>query len=54
MRLAAGFVSNQELSKVVFYPPLCMDHFDGLRLKEHMKGNGRPPELNREEKLSWT
>ena len=33
------FCINQELSRAVFYPPLC-GSFDGLRLKEHRKGNG--------------
>ena len=41
MSLAAGFVLNQELSRVVFYPPY-MDHFVGHFLKEQRKGNGRP------------
>ena len=41
MRLATDFVLNQELSRVGSIP-LYMDHFDGLRLKEHRKGNWRP------------
>ena len=41
MRLATDFVLNQGLSRVVFYPPLY-GSFGGLRLKEHMKDNGRP------------
>ena len=36
VRLAADFVLNREVSRVVFYPPLY-----GLCLKEHRKGNGR-------------
>ena len=44
MKLAADFVSNQELSRVVFSCSifLYMDDFDGVSLKEHRKGIGRP------------
>ena len=41
MRLAAGFILNRELSRVLFYPSLY-DHFDGLCLIEHRKGKERP------------
>ena len=41
MKLAAGFVLNQDFSRVVFYFTF-MDHFDGLCLKKHRRGNGRP------------
>ena len=39
MRLAAGFVLNQELSRVVFYPPFIWIIVIDC-LKEHRKGNG--------------
>ena len=34
--------------------PLYMDHFDGLRLKEHRKGNWRPWNQMGEEESSLT
>jgi len=40
MRLVANFVLNHKLSKVVVYP-IYTDHFKGLRLKGHTKGNGK-------------
>ena len=42
MRLAAGFVLNQELSMVLFLSPFIWIILDGLCLKERRKGNVRP------------
>ena len=39
--ISSWFCIKSGLKQGVFYP-LYMDHFDGLCLKEHKKGNGRP------------
>ena len=55
MSLAADFVLNQDLSRVMFYP-LYMDRFDEFCL---ILGEGAQErqwenkEINGEEKLSW-